>query len=92
MQLSFPSTFPYSQALTNITCAGSGREIPDSQELIRAVASQNVTCATHVASVHSSHPWTRTPATQAPSVHPDTPQSTPRLVRVVRSSRLEVCT
>ena len=64
----------------------------DSQELIRAVAGQNVTCATHVSSVASSHPWTHKPATQAPPVHTGTPQPTPRLVRVVKGSRLEVCT
>ena len=43
MQLPVRSTSPSSQAFTNITCAGSEGEIPDSQELIRAVAGQNVT-------------------------------------------------
>ena len=65
--------------------------IPDSQDLIRAVAGHNATCAANVASTPSSHPGTRTPATEAPLVHPGTPQPTRRLVRGLRGPRLEVC-
>ena len=46
--------------------------------------------APHVACVSSSHPRTRTAATEASLMHPSTPQLNPRMVCVVRHSRLEV--
>ena len=82
MQLPVRSTSPSSQAFTNITCAGSEGEISDSQELIRAVAGQNVTYDTHVASnskepssnttPRNRHYWSHHPARSSAWVVPRT--------------------
>ena len=46
MQLPVRSTSPSLQVITNLTCAGSAGEIPDSQELIRAPAGPFFICHT----------------------------------------------
>jgi hypothetical protein len=64
------------------TCRMQAREgaIPDSQELILAVAGKNVGLAPILPSVASPHPCTPTRAIEALLVHPDTSQPTSRLV------------
>jgi hypothetical protein len=90
MPLPMRSTSPSSQTFTAIACAGSGAGNSGQPRVGSHGCWSERHLASHVARVPSSHPWTRTPATEAPLVHPDTPQLTPRLVRVVAHSRLEV--